>query len=101
MLGSRNYVVHSYAANALERILVVRDGQSFKYVACCALCVSFMLMDVYRVGRADIAPLLGPMLTVLFQAMEQPMSKENDFLMKGMLLGWGGFMCWVASLKLF
>ena len=38
-----------------------------------------------RFGKADIKPALADILTALFKALETDQSKENDYVMKGIL----------------
>ena len=65
MLTSKNYVVHSYAANAIERMLIAREqGQP-------------------KVTAAELAPLLPQLCANLFALLDRQESKENVFVMKG------------------
>eukprot|EP00897_Mesotaenium_endlicherianum_P004221 jgi/Mesen1/3827/ME000207S02837 len=64
-LGAESNVVHSYAANCIERMLVVRDpgGQP-------------------RFAPADLAPFTERILLALFNALQLPDSGENQYVMK-------------------
>uniref|UniRef100_A0A7N0VK74 Importin N-terminal domain-containing protein n=1 Tax=Kalanchoe fedtschenkoi TaxID=63787 RepID=A0A7N0VK74_KALFE len=64
-LGSESIVVHSYAANFIEKLLLVKDeGGRALY------------------NSADINPLLGPLMGNLFNAMKFEESEENTCVMK-------------------
>ncbi|KAI8071011.1 exportin-2-like protein [Gongronella butleri] len=67
-LQSRDYVVHTYAAIAIERILVLRQGKLPLFTP------------------EDIKPFAEPMLTQLFALIEVGQTpeklSENDYLMK-------------------
>eukprot|EP00271_Cylindrocystis_brebissonii_P023161 TRINITY_DN9424_c0_g1_i1.p1 TRINITY_DN9424_c0_g1~~TRINITY_DN9424_c0_g1_i1.p1 ORF type:complete len:976 (+),score=170.09 TRINITY_DN9424_c0_g1_i1:234-3161(+) len=62
--SAESNVVHSYAANCIERFLVVKDA------------------GVPRFASADIQPHVESLLTSLFGALELPDSKENPYVMK-------------------
>ena len=68
-LQSRDYVVHTYAAIAIERILVLRQGKQPLFTP------------------EDIKPFAEPVLTQLFALIEAGQTpeklSENDYLMKG------------------
>lgn len=64
-LGSTDYVVHSYAASCIEKLLLVKDdGARARY------------------NSADIGPFLVPLLNNLFGALNNPESEENQYVMK-------------------
>ncbi|XP_078428749.1 cellular apoptosis susceptibility protein, putative / importin-alpha re-exporter [Wolffia australiana] len=63
-LGAESNVVHSYAANCIEKLLTVRDGGLLRYTA------------------ADVGPFLLPLMTNLFNALRFPESQENPYVMK-------------------
>jgi exportin-2 (importin alpha re-exporter) len=57
-------VVHSYAANCIEKMLLVKDGRQLQYTS------------------ADINRFLQPLMTNLFNALKLPESQENPYVMK-------------------
>jgi exportin-2 (importin alpha re-exporter) len=60
-------VVHSYAANAVERLLALKDnGQP-------------------RFAPGDLAPLLSALLEHLFAVFKVEESKENEYAMKAVM----------------
>ncbi|EYU38882.1 hypothetical protein ABFS82_14G134100 [Erythranthe guttata] len=64
-LGSESNVVHSYAANCIEKLLLVKDeGGRARYLA------------------ADVNPFLLALMTNLFSALHKPESEENQYVMK-------------------
>jgi len=65
LLAAEENVVHSYAANCLERLLTVRDGPGAS-----------------RYVPADIAPLSQQLYTNMFRAFSVPDSAENEYVMK-------------------
>lgn len=62
LLGSGSSVVRSYAANAVERFLAVKDGPT------------------YRIPRAALSPLLSPLLEGLFGVLEE--EESNAYAMR-------------------
>ncbi|CAN6439530.1 unnamed protein product [Victoria cruziana] len=64
-LAAESNVVHSYAANCIEKLLLVKeyDGRA-GYTA------------------SDISPFLIPLMTNLYQVFELPKSEENQYAMK-------------------
>lgn len=64
-LRSQSHVVHSYAAAAIEKILIMKK-QAAPNVAESAL-----------VSSADLAPIAEPLLTGLFGAFELQVSKSS------------------------
>ena len=63
---SRYFVVHTYAAYAIERILTVRNDAG-----------------VGLISKADFAPFAQPALEALFNTLESSaMSRENEYLMR-------------------
>ncbi|XP_068667006.1 exportin-2-like [Aristolochia californica] len=63
-LGSESNVVHSYAANCVEKLLLVKDeGQP-------------------RFNSSDIGSFLPVLMTNLFNALKFPESLENQYVMK-------------------
>ncbi|MQL94387.1 hypothetical protein Taro_027035 [Colocasia esculenta] len=63
-LVSESNVVHSYAANCIEKMLLVKDGGQLRYAA------------------SDIAPFLLALMTNLFNALRLPDSQENPYVMR-------------------
>jgi exportin-2 (importin alpha re-exporter) len=63
-LASEEFVVHTYAAAAIERLLSIKDG------------------GVPKCGKETIKPVLQEMLTGLFSVLEMEESKENSYVMK-------------------
>uniref|UniRef100_A0A1D1XSY5 Exportin-2 n=1 Tax=Anthurium amnicola TaxID=1678845 RepID=A0A1D1XSY5_9ARAE len=63
-LASESNVVHSYAANCIENMLLVKDGGHLRYTA------------------SDISPFLLVLMTNLFNALRFPDSQENPYIMK-------------------
>ena len=58
-------MVHSYVASCIEELLLVKDnGVQARYTA------------------LDIGPILIPMMTSLFGALEKPESEENQYIMR-------------------
>ncbi|KAG1138620.1 hypothetical protein G6F37_010384 [Rhizopus arrhizus] len=70
-LESSNYVVHTYAAIAIERILFIRQGKLMLFTS------------------EDIKPYAETLLSQLFQLIEQGQTpeklSENDYLMKAVM----------------
>ncbi|KAF5733505.1 Exportin-2 -like protein [Tripterygium wilfordii] len=64
-LGAESNVVHSYAANCIEKLLLVKDeGGRARYTS------------------ADITPILPVLINNLFNALKFPESEENQYVMK-------------------
>ena len=71
-LTSNNHVVKTYAANSVERMLIVKDRIGGAHVA--------------RFARPDLKPLLADLLSNLFKAVEESAQvKENDYVMKAIM----------------
>eukprot|EP01114_Cavostelium_apophysatum_P013267 TRINITY_DN3173_c0_g1_i1.p1 TRINITY_DN3173_c0_g1~~TRINITY_DN3173_c0_g1_i1.p1 ORF type:complete len:974 (+),score=292.68 TRINITY_DN3173_c0_g1_i1:302-3223(+) len=70
-LGAKNYVVHTYAAHCIERLLVIKDTNASG-------------ASVYRYGSAEMKPFLATLLTNLFKLMDSE-SRENEYLMKALM----------------
>eukprot|EP01018_Ginkgo_biloba_P023988 Gb_25747 [translate_table: standard] len=66
-LLSESNVVHSYAANCIEKILLVKDGRQLRYTS------------------VDINPFVQPLMANLFNALKLPESQENAYVMKCMM----------------
>ena len=64
LAASSNYVVHTYAAAAIERLFSIKDGSASRY------------------GLSDLNPILQTLLSNIFSAMERPGYPENEYLMK-------------------
>ena len=64
-LGSESNVVHSYAANCIEKLLLVKEeGGMARYTS------------------SDISPFLPVLIGNLFNALKFPDSEENQYIMK-------------------
>ncbi|KAI3976144.1 hypothetical protein MKX01_017061 [Papaver californicum] len=63
-LASESNVVHSYAANCIEKLLLIKDGGQRRFTS------------------ADINPFLPNLMTNLFNALKFPESEENSYVMK-------------------
>jgi exportin-2 (importin alpha re-exporter) len=63
-LASEEYVIHTYAAAAIERLLSMKDK------------------GVLRCGRKELQPVLQGMLEGLFKVLEMDESMENPYIMK-------------------
>lgn len=61
------FVVHTYAAACIERLLTVKDAQ---------------MGGKLRFGKEQLVPYLPPLLQGLFGILEQPNYPENDYIMK-------------------
>uniref|UniRef100_A0A0B7B1D2 Exportin-2 n=2 Tax=Arion vulgaris TaxID=1028688 RepID=A0A0B7B1D2_9EUPU len=66
-LSAQPVVVHTYAANALERLFVVKVN------------------GVGVITSDQIQPFAGELMTSLFGAMEMPGSTENEYIMKAIM----------------
>lgn len=68
LLTSPSLVVHSYAANAIDKLLILKgpDGKA-------------------SIKASDLAGLEQPMIVNLFQAMSFQGSEENEYLMKAIM----------------
>ncbi|GLJ21568.1 hypothetical protein SUGI_0400040 [Cryptomeria japonica] len=63
-LLSESNVVHSYAANCIEKMLIIKEGNQLRYTS------------------ADINQFVQPLMTNLFNALKLPESQENAYVMK-------------------
>lgn len=72
-LENANYVVHTYAAVCIERLLTVKVPN--------ATGQAVLLFD-----KAQIKPFLQGLLVNLFRILASQQSKENDYVMKGISL---------------
>ena len=68
LLTSPSVVVHTYAAAAIDKILIMKDNEGKALVK-----------------SAELAPLAESLLTNLFSAFEQPGSSENEYIMKAVM----------------
>eukprot|EP00958_Prasinococcus_capsulatus_P029052 scaffold7246_cov410-Prasinococcus_capsulatus_cf.AAC.13 len=66
LLTAESNVVHSYAAQCLERLLVLKEPGTAQL----------------RFTPQDLAPAMSSMLTGLFGALQLPDSTENEYVMK-------------------
>lgn len=69
------FVVHTYAASCLERMLTVREVGANGELG----------SGAYRFGRDKLAPHMNQILTGLFGILELPNYPENDYLMKAIM----------------
>ena len=76
LLDSKHYLVHTYAAAALERILTIQDKE-VRSDGGKEVCGSTL-----RVGMDVINPLATPILASIFSRMTAPGYSENEFLMR-------------------
>ncbi|PKA47263.1 Exportin-2 [Apostasia shenzhenica] len=76
ILRANSNVVHSYAANCIEKLLLIRDRTPV------IASVSNALTLQPRYGPSDINPHLAPLIRNLFDALGLPDSKENQYIMK-------------------
>ncbi|XP_018563409.1 exportin-2 [Anoplophora glabripennis] len=67
-LSSESAVVHTYAACALEKILIMKDSN-----------------NQLIVSGAQLQPIAGDLLSNLFAVLERPVSEENEYVMKAMM----------------
>uniref|UniRef100_A0A7S2TRB0 Exportin-2 n=1 Tax=Lotharella oceanica TaxID=641309 RepID=A0A7S2TRB0_9EUKA len=66
-LGHKNFVVHSYAAASIEKLLSVKDnGQP-------------------RMNKTQLQPYIKPLLQGLFRMFQHDESKENEYGMKAIM----------------
>jgi exportin-2 (importin alpha re-exporter) len=68
LLAHKAPVVHTYAANAIERMLSVKEADGS-----------------HRFGAAQLAPLLQPVLTGLFATLKLSASAENQYVMRAIM----------------
>ena len=68
LLGAQSQVVHTYAAHAIERVLMIKTEGSTPLIA-----------------KHDIATHAELLLTKLFAAMSIPGSEENEYVMKALM----------------
>ncbi|CAL9138620.1 unnamed protein product [Musa acuminata var. zebrina] len=73
-LMSESNVVHSYAANCIEKLLLVKDRATVSG--------SDVVTLTPRYGPLDINFFLPQLMTNLFSALQFPESKENPYIMK-------------------
>ncbi|XP_002130634.2 exportin-2 [Ciona intestinalis] len=67
LLTSTSHVVHTYAAHAIERLLMIKDG------------------NVALFRKEDVHPHLESLLSNIFGAMSMTGSEENEYMMKALL----------------
>lgn len=67
-LQSESAVVHTYAACAIEKILIMKDGNNHAIVS-----------------GAQIQPFGGELISQLFAVLERPVSEENEYVMKAIM----------------
>lgn len=76
LLGSRHYVVHTYAAAAIERILCVKDAPA------AAADGGARARAEPRVTIGAVVPLIAPVLGALFARMAGTTGEDNEYLMR-------------------
>ena len=64
LLGAESVVVHTYAANCVERTLAIQEAGG------------------PRLRPEDVGPHLGALLVALFSVLDQPDSEANEYAMK-------------------
>ncbi|KAL7018978.1 hypothetical protein ACKWTF_010969 [Chironomus riparius] len=67
-LQSDSYVVHSYAACILDKILIMKDGNGNPLIT-----------------QEILSPYSGDVVGGLFQALSKPNSNENEYIMKAIM----------------
>jgi exportin-2 (importin alpha re-exporter) len=67
LLGSDNYVVHTYAAMCIDRFLTIKDN------------------NVERYNREHLRPFLPAFIGGLFKQLAKQESKDNDYVMRGIV----------------
>lgn len=67
-LSSDNFVIHTYAAHALERLLSVKDDNGAP-----------------RFGKVQLKPLTQVLLVPLFKVLDNEESRENEYVMKAIM----------------
>ncbi|KAH0450584.1 hypothetical protein IEQ34_021276 [Dendrobium chrysotoxum] len=75
-IRANSNVVHSYAANCIEKLLLVRDRSPVHESGPNVVALQ------PRYGALDINPHLAPLMRNLFEALQLPDSKENHYIMK-------------------
>ncbi|CAL9170699.1 unnamed protein product, partial [Musa hybrid cultivar] len=90
-LMSESNVVHSYAANCIEKLLLVKDRIT--------VVGSNVVTLTPRYGSLDINPFLPQLMTNLFNALQFSESQENPYIMKCIMrvLGVGNVNSEVAA----
>ncbi|OAY84247.1 Exportin-2 [Ananas comosus] len=78
-LASESNVVHSYAANCIEKLLLVKDR------APAVVPGSNAVPTAPRYTASDINPVVPQVITGLFNALQFPESQENPYIMKCMM----------------
>lgn len=75
LLKAKSFVVHTYAATAIDRIFVIRDevpGQPQRQM-------------VFRYGITELKPLLNQAFTNLFEILSNASQTENEYVMKAVM----------------
>jgi len=73
LLKSPYVVVHTYAAAAIDKILIMKDSEGKALIK-----------------SADLAPLAEDLLKNLFSAFDLPGSSENEYMMKAVMRSFSG-----------
>jgi exportin-2 (importin alpha re-exporter) len=68
-LRSTEFVVHTYAAHAIDRVLTVKEPGT----------------NTLRLNRESMLPAIEPALGGLFAALQHPDSVENEYLMRAIM----------------
>ena len=68
LLNSQSVVVHTYAAAAIEKILIMKNGEGKALVT-----------------SQELSPLAENLLKSLFSAFDKPGSSENEYVMKAVM----------------
>ena len=68
LIASRSHVVHTYAAHAIERIIMIKAENGIPLIT-----------------KNDILPFAENLFTKLFGAMTIPGSEENEYVMKALM----------------
>jgi exportin-2 (importin alpha re-exporter) len=77
LLAAEENVVHTYAANCLERLLTTKEPAPPGAPA--------GTRPTPRYAAADLQPLVQPLLTNLFGVFQLPDSQENEYAMKAVM----------------
>merc|ERR1719154_994622 len=73
LLKSPSVVVHTYAAAAIDKILIMKDAEGKALIK-----------------STELAPLAENLLKNLFSAFDQPGSNENEYIMKAVMRSFSG-----------
>jgi exportin-2 (importin alpha re-exporter) len=76
--GATSYVVHTYAANCVEKILTIKD----KVPKPGAVGPVAVTISQSRLSVEDLSPHMTPLFSGLFALMSRPEYPENDYMMR-------------------